>query len=426
MAYFSSYESPEIFIKWNFLYSIASCLGRKVWFQEGEPIYPNIFVIPVAAPGIGKSMPAKKFASLLSSLTKLDSRGQLQDLVNIAPQVVTLERLYEVLEKCGDAVQRKDSQGNPLLKPDGKLAPPYFHSSASFLLADELGMLLKKSDQMKNIVLFLNGGYDCMDKFRYETKRNGINVVNNLCINFFGCCTPDWVSENVSSGLIDNGFSSRIFWIWGEEKRQMTTFYKFSEEQNKLLEELKNHFRAIAQLCGPVNFSEEAMEYFENWYQKESVKDRVNKDGKLDHYYARKKIHFVKISILAHFMENSSSMVVGLNSVKQARKWLTEAELDMHKALASVNQNPIARMAADMFRDVKAKGGMTRVEFIAKYFTNGNIPQIDEAINFLSVTQQITGSPGGRFVLTRKVIEGVDFASGLIKQEEPIKTQAAL
>src|SRR4051812_5468753 len=81
LYYFQDYESPEHFLIWNYLYAVASCLGRKVFFQEGEPIFPNIFVIPVGDPGIGKSMPAKRFASIISSLMKKSkSSNELVDM----------------------------------------------------------------------------------------------------------------------------------------------------------------------------------------------------------------------------------------------------------------------------------------------------------------------------------------------------------
>jgi hypothetical protein len=421
--YFHDFESPSHFIDWNFLYAISSCLGRRVYFQNLEMgLFPNIYVVIVGPPGVGKSLPAKRLSAIISSMVTLDTNGKPKDLVNIVPQCLTLERLYEVLERCGDAIK------TDTLDENGK-RKAYFHSSASFLLADEMGLLFKKNDKIKDLTQFLNAGFDCIEKFKYETKKNGVNVITNLCVNFFGCTTPAWISENIGSGLIDDGFASRVFWVWGEEKRKQTTFYRFTKEQEQCLLELKEHFRKLATLTGEVNFTPEAAEYFHDWYQRREKSSRVNKDSKLDGYYARKKVATLKMCMLFHFMENVNN-VITLETLKKTFAFLAETEIDMHKALASVNANPTARLAEDIKRDLKSTGGMNKAEILVKHFSKGGISAIGEAIQYLELTQQITGSMGGAYKLTKKIIDEIDFkaASNKFSEEEevPLKKVGSL
>jgi hypothetical protein len=405
--YFSQFESPEIYISWDLLYAVASCLGRKVWCQDDNPIFPNIFVIIVGPPSIGKSQPAKQLGSMLASLVKTDAKGNVHDLVNISPTCITLEKLYDFLEKCGDAVRIKEG------------APPYFHSSASFLLADEMGLLFKKSDKTKDIILFLNAGYDNIEKFRYETKTKGLNVVTNLCVNFFGCCTNNWIADNLSNSVIDEGWSSRAFFVWGEKKRQFTTFYKFSDDQKKVWGDLKEHFKKIANLCGAVSLTPEAHAYLDKWYQTSEGGDkfRVNNDAKLNYYYGRKKLHVIKIAMLYHFLEQTT-MEITLADLMWAFKFLAETEMDMHKALASINSNPNAKLAEEILNDIKANGGKTTIEIVAKFYGQagqGGRAAIDEAVMFLRDTQKIKmGGNGGKWEINEKVVP-VDFS----KTKEP-------
>src|ERR1041384_2076773 len=62
--------SPDLFINFDFLFLISSCLARKVWLggQDLYRVYPNLYIISVADPGIGKSLPARTVNRLLSSL----------------------------------------------------------------------------------------------------------------------------------------------------------------------------------------------------------------------------------------------------------------------------------------------------------------------------------------------------------------------
>lgn len=399
--YFLQFESPEIFIDWDYLYAISSCLGRKVWLQEGLPIFPNEYVIIVAPPAVGKSLPARRLGEIISSLqvSKRKPNGDevVEDLVNVVPDCITLERLYEVLEKSGTAIRLPD-----------KDKVPYFHTSVSFLLADEMGLLLKKSERTKDIILFLNAGYDCTSKFKYETKRNGINLVTNLCISFFGCCTPTWMAENIAASYVDEGWSSRVIFVWGEEKRKLTPFYTFDASHEQILKELRTHFKQIATLVGEVTFTPEAKEYLRHRYNSTNgyKEQRPNNDPKLDSYFSRRHLHFQKCCMLMHFAEYTS-MTISLDTVKKADAFLGKTELNMNKALNSVSSNPTAKLAEEIMRAIgSSENGLTRPEIVVKFFARalGGMQSIDEALSYLTVTQQVNFVSGAKYNLAKKVI----------------------
>lgn len=415
--FFRDYESPERFIDWNYHYIISSCLGRRVHFQKENPVFPNIFVVIVGPPAIGKTMPASKLGDMLGSLVEMNAQGQAVDLVDIVPDCVTLERLYQVIEKSTKIYRA----------PNGD---PKVHSSVSFNLADEMALLFKNSEKMNDLTMFLNAGYDCKSSFKYETKRNGTNVIKNMCINFLGCCTPNWIAKNMSSNVLDDGWASRVFFIYGDTRRQLTTYYNFSEAQNKALMDIKVHCRNLSKLSGEVTFTPEALAYFDDWYQKHQLTGRINKDPKLDNYYGRKKLHIWKLAMIHHF-GNSLSMTVGVESVKDAFRTAADAELDMHKALASININPTARLAEMIKRSIVSSNGagMNRIELAARHFADiaqGGLASLDEAVGYLVLTDQITNT-GGRYNLVRKILP-VDFAKELMEttadQTEPISNQA--
>lgn len=415
LFYFRDQESPIQFLIWDYLYMVSSCLGRKVWFQKNAPVYPNIYVVIVGPPAVGKTMPAKILGDALRGImvekTSVSGEKYLTEMVKVAPQCVTLERLYEILARSVESFKYMDK--------------PKIHSSMSFILADEMGLLFKNADQIKNLTNFLNAGYDCMNKFEYETKHGAPNIITNMCVSFFGCCTPAWISKNLDPSSIDEGWASRIFFIYGDKKRQLTTYYEYSPEQLVALDDLKKHFRAIAAVAGEVTFSDEARAYFDQWYQNESEGGRINRDPRMDHYYSRKRIHTWKLAMLAHFAEKTD-LVVTLQDMKQAFKWLAEAEVDMHKALASVNSNPVSRLAEEIVRQVMGagKGKITpRIEIIHKQFSNspGGLPAIEEAIRFLKMTEKVEEVSGG-LKIKEKIISGVDFVGGLSTETETTNT----
>lgn len=395
--YFRDYESPEQFITVGALFAIASCLGRKVFFQKGEPIFPNEQIVVVAPPGIGKSLPSRKLMGAVRSLYKETPGSKvLEPMVNIAPACTTLEQLYDILERCGTAI------GKDITKTD----KPYFHSSLSFILADEMGLLFKPGPQSGNLTLFLNAGYDCTDKFDYETKRSGKNHVTNLCVNFFGCCTPDWVERNLDSSVIGNGWSSRVLFIYGEETRQLTTFLEFTEEQEKLFAEVKQHFREIASLYGEVVMTPECREFYHQWYQSNPKQKRINQDSKLDDYYSRVRLHTLKLAMLFHFLEKKT-LVLELEDFQLALKHRAEWELNMHKALASVNVNPLAKTATDILRFIQSKpDGATIADIIGEMFDRcpTGMKGIEEAKDYLNQSGKIKPQ-GNKFIINQKILD---------------------
>ena len=48
-------HTPEIFRKWTAISVIAATLEQKVWLRTSRPLYPNLYTLIIAHPGVGKS-----------------------------------------------------------------------------------------------------------------------------------------------------------------------------------------------------------------------------------------------------------------------------------------------------------------------------------------------------------------------------------
>lgn len=376
--YFKDYESPEHFITIDYLFCIACCLGRRVMFQKGEPIFPNIFPIIVGPPAVGKSLPARRMTNELKSLMNAVD-GKPKPLINVAASRITVERLYQVLETYSEVI--KDHEGKPQITASG-----------CFILADELGLLFSQKDRISDLVNFLIGGYDCTDKLDYDTKQQGTNIIINPCVNLFGCCTPTWVSENLPPRILDLGIGSRMLFVWGDKIRHRTTFLEFSAQQTQALAEVKEHFRALTKVTGLVRLMPDAHEWYDNWVQREQDKYKINSDPKLEYYYSRKRVHLVKLAMLFHFSENMD-LVLTIEDFNRALAFLGFLEKDMHKALAGVNNNPEATLAENMLRAFEIKKGMRKIEIVQQFFGSYAMESIDNALGWLNVTNQAWLNP---------------------------------
>ena len=49
--------SPPIFRKWAAISAVAGAMERKSWIvTRGTPLYPNLYIILIGPPGVGKSI----------------------------------------------------------------------------------------------------------------------------------------------------------------------------------------------------------------------------------------------------------------------------------------------------------------------------------------------------------------------------------
>ncbi len=114
--------SPERFRRWAALSIVSVLLDRRVWTSTlgGVPIYPNLFIMLVAKPGVGKSTAIAPARTLLET----------QPHVRIAPSSVTYEAFIKLLSERGEVLE------------DGL---PKMRATAALLLS-EWGTFLRRPD----------------------------------------------------------------------------------------------------------------------------------------------------------------------------------------------------------------------------------------------------------------------------------------
>lgn len=382
----SDLESPTHFLKWNFYFGVTSCLGRKVWIGDIDhyPVFPNLYLIFVGPPATGKSLPANKVRSLLKQVAdyvKQGDREVLTRLVKVLPDSVTLEALVEAMDKSTKIIEIEGRKGK---------RRKYAHSSGTFALSEELGVLFRQNTN--DLVMFLTAGYNCGDYVR-ETKTKGGNNVRNMCLNFLGCAVPEWIAKNVDDKLIDLGFTSRVIFVYGDKPRKRTPLLSLTDEQFFALEEIRDHFKDLAKLAGQVKLSAqetpEAWEWFEDWVVNRQDTDIVNTDRRLTNYYARKKIHLLKMAMAVHFADKTT-MELELEDFQKADKLLKDTEMTMHLALASMARNPTYDLAKAILDKIKADGKLKNKDILLTFFDQGSEEDIQRAIKWLVDTDKIT------------------------------------
>jgi hypothetical protein len=311
IEYTDHLPSPPIFRKWGGIAAIAGALERKVWVRTlNMDLFPNLYTVMVAPPGIGKTIITATVEELWRSLTTH----------KVAPKSLTKASLIDSL---ADAHRTKTVISENSLHLD-------FHSL--LVNAGELGVLIPAYDAD-----FMNVLTDIYDGRQYEERRRGKDLhitIKRPQLNILAACTPSYLNGMLPEGAWDQGFLSRTFLIYSGER---TTRDLFSEEEfsTDLLSKLKSDLRDVADIAGKMGFEPEARAALSAWHA--AGGPPTPDHPKLTHYLTRRSAHLLKLCMVASIAE-SSNLVINLSHYQTALGWLLEMESkmpDIFKALGA-------------------------------------------------------------------------------------------
>lgn len=386
--YTKDLESPAHFIDWNFLYCVSSALGRRVWIgQKPSETFPNLYIIFVAKPGIGKSRPAGFTEDILRNLTQMIKlqNGTLvpKKLIHLAPDTTSFEKM---LQSTADAVETYVDDVDP--------QKAYMHTSICFCLDEEMGTLFRRNTE--DVVTFLTKGWDCKD-YKSDFVKHGQKELFNTCINFLGCCTPDWLARHIQSGLLSDGFTARTIFLFGDKPRFRKHKMEITREMLESKVAVISHLRKLATLKpGEVIYTSEADKWLENWTETKQDK-HFNKDKRLEDYYGRRKHHLIKMAMICHFSDKLT-MQIDVEDFENALKIIELAEVDMHRALLSSSTNSLYLLSQKMLEYIRTEGpkeknqGLNFKQLLMLLWDIGNEEEINRCKDFLLNTGQIGNS----------------------------------
>jgi hypothetical protein len=421
MRYMKDITSPESFIRFGYYYMIAAALQRRVWTgPEHQPLFPNMYVILVGDPGVGKGLVIKQVAEFLrfhklrSGLDSIGTadlstpekaaefaRAELEftqanknkkddlQLIPVAADASTYEALVRASALAIRYINYK--KWNPTLEKYDQ--GTYGHSSLCFCLEEISSLFRKKTEDLVNYLLH---AFDCGD-YEYDTKTQGRDRVKKCCLSFFGGTTPAFMQTTFSDKLLNEGFSSRTIFVFEYANRFNKLFFpELSAEQKEDKQKLLEHIKRLSTIYGKVEMTPEAIEFMETWWQQQHTIERPNRSMKMDAYYARKNIHALKMAMAIHFSEdaevnelNAPKNPITVEECKSALKLLEEVEMKMHYALGFDNQNPLAAPAKKIKEYIKKFGPQTRVDLMFEF--NGLVreSELNEILMFLQNTSQL-------------------------------------
>ena len=298
MDFTEGVPTPEIFRLWTAITVMAGTLERKVWVQTGmRPLYPNLFTLLVAPPGIGKSNSIDYATDLWTGVKDL----------RVAPNNMTKASLIDSLAKSN----------RTLISPDGELFE--FHSMV--VPSSEFGVLIPAHDteflNVLNIVWDNPGLY----KEVRRTLAKDIAIINPQMTILAGS-QPGFLATLLPEEAWVMGFTSRLLMIYSATTPKIDIFHQppnRAAAQKVLMESLKG-FCSVMGVC---DFTPEAKREIVRW--QDGGCQPLPQHSKLQHYLPRRMLHILKLSIIS-CMSRTRGYLIGAEDVQRAMTWLFQAE----------------------------------------------------------------------------------------------------
>lgn len=311
LSHTDNISSPRLFRKWGAIATIAGALERKVWVRSlGSRLFPNMYTVLVAPPGVGKTEITWRIRKLWESLEDH----------HIASTSVTKASL---IDELADANRRW---------VDAKAADPVTHFNSLLMCINELGVLLPAYENE-----FMNTLTDLWDCKHYSERRRTSKIeidIDNPQLNLVAACTPSYLMHVLPEGAWDQGFLSRTMLVYSGD-RQLRSLFAESHFDEEEFNNLKDGLMDIANIFGEIRFEKAAAEAMDNFHLTDG--EPKPDHPKLLSYNIRRTVHLLKLCMVFS-VSRSYQLVVTLEDWQRAYDALIEVELHMPDIFKAMSQ----------------------------------------------------------------------------------------
>lgn len=364
-AYTSDSESPAEFHFWSGVWTIAGALRRRVWIEMRKFQWtPNFYIVLVGPPGIVTKSTSIRIGMHL--LEKIDG-------IHFGPPSITWQKLADSLSLVIEhmKVTRLDGTDN------------YLPMSCLNISVSELGTFLKPDD--KSLMDVLTDLWDGqLTTWGHATKTSGEVLIQNPWLNVIGCTTPSWLKSNFPEHMIGGGLTSRVVFVYGEEKRKLVPYPDEclpSDDYHTLEDKLVADLQQISALSGEIKLSPQARAWGTEWYTRHWTGERPAHlaSERYGGYLSRKQTHMHKLAIILSAAE-SNSLIIEQRHLEMAEKLLTGAEPHMLKVFESIGVAQEAKHVGEILPFLAAHGHLTADHLWAKVANLMSQKEFNEAL----------------------------------------------
>lgn len=303
-------DLPPILRLWAAIGAVSGLLERRVWTATdmGE-VYPNIFIMLVAPPGVGKTQ----------LLNRVKAIWRETKTLHVAPDNMTKAAMLDKLV----ASVRYMTVNN---------APVEYH--ALQIVASEFGVFCPAHEL--EFLSVLSALYDC-DANHTDERRSAPSVnITNPQICLIAGTQPDYLSQFLPEAAWGQGFMARTIMVYSGEQKRRVYFSGQTVKFDKVkYAKLGVGAQRLLKIQGLIPFDGPAAAFFQAWSDEGCPPEPSHL--KLVNYCTRRGFNVLKLSTIS--AASRGSAVIAEYDVRRAVTWLLEAEAVMPEVFKAMKGN---------------------------------------------------------------------------------------
>lgn len=300
-------HSPAIFRRWAAISAIGATLEQKVWVTS-RALYPNIYAVLVAPPGVGKTRTINECRRYIAELPEF----------HLAPVSMTFAALVDCLVKAKRIIIRHGGE-DPL------------EYNSMYICADELGAFMHKYDD--EMINGLSAFYDATP-YQHNRRTSDLRIkIISPQVSLLAGSTPANLIGFMPEKAWAQGFTSRLVMVFSDERIIGDDFVETTDPYS---EDLAHDLLMINSICGQYQVTDE-YQTLVNFWKQDKTEIPIPSHPKLTHYVTRRPAHLYKLSMISA-ADRSADLILTKDDFNRAMNWLVEAETfmpDVFKAGAS-------------------------------------------------------------------------------------------
>ena len=373
-------ESHPMFNRWVAFSVISAALRKKVKFELGRiKIYPNLYVVLVAEPGVARKSQAISYG-----------KGIMKAIpdINVASDAVTREAL---LEECAQVAT--DS-----ILPTGTILR---HSSLTICSTEFETFLGQKNDNTKMLVL-LTEFFDCGDEeFKYRTKTQGETVVPSVFLSILGATTPESLASSLPVIAIGGGLTSRILFIYARGKSKKVPIPVITPEMTRIKGLLEKDLFSISQIAGSYRFNKAAEQEWIKWYNALDIEDtgRICPDPSFNGWYSRKHVFVCKMCQINAAATSGATLEITPEILYRSIQDVEDVEQSMGRVFSAIGRSNVTSEVDTVMALIKQHKTISEKQLLSIVWRDMDAMKFDNviktAIRTGKVKRTYVGAAGG-------------------------------
>lgn len=313
----SATDSPELFRYWAAVACVSGLLERRTWLvTKKDPLYPNLFILLVAPPGVGKSQ-------IITRVNKIWNLGQE---LRVAPSSITRAGLE-------DFMLEKHRQVN---LPG--VGPYTFHSV--LVASSEFGNLIKEYELDQ--INMLNQIFDCEDQYEFATRGGGRKKIDAPHLALIAGTQPQYLAHVFPANAYGMGFTSRLIMVYASgsrEGREAPDIFG-QNTASEIPDALAKAAVKMYEMVGAFTLTEDV----KAWLEEKNKKwwEPTPTHPKLEHYITRRTVHILKLTMC--FAAAGGRQRLEVRDAEKALSLLLRTEKEMPQIFSAMVTSGVAEL----------------------------------------------------------------------------------